>query len=227
MSSVFLATFSLDVDETSRRALELLLDADERLCANSFKFPIHQHRYIAAHARTRQILGCWLDDDPRALTFARNCKGKPVLIQPRSGKKESGFNLSHSGALGVLAYGQIKVIGVDVEEIREIENNKEFVDMFLTEEETHLIDTDESTLLLKAWTMKEACAKAIGEGLQYSLRKIKFAKIDSDRPELLEFGGRDTKLWRVKVLRLSPNHIASVAAMTEGSELEIITQIFP
>lgn len=204
----------------------MLLDADERLCANSFKFPIHQHRYIVAHARTRQILGSWLDDDPRALTFARNCKRKPVLIRPMSGKKECGFNLSHSGDLGVLAYGQIKVIGVDVEEIREIESNKEFVDMFLTEEETRLIDTDESALLLKAWTMKEACAKAIGEGLRYSFRKIKFAKIDSDRPELLEFGGRDTKLWRVKVLRVSPSHIASVAAMTEGSELEILTQIF-
>ena len=226
MSSVFLTTFSLDVDETCLRDLELLLDVDERLSANSFKFPIHQHRYIVAHARTRQILGSWLDDDPTELTFHRDYKGKPVLIRSRSGKKENGFNLSHSGSLGVLAYGQVKAIGVDVEEIREIESNKEFVDMFLNEEETYSIDTDESALLLKAWTMKEACAKAIGEGLRDSLLKIKFAKMDSDRPELLEFGGRDTKLWRVKVFRLSPNYIASVAAMTEGSELEISTQIF-
>lgn len=64
-----------------------LLSDDEQQRAKEFKFLDLQRRFILARAGLRQILGFYLQRDPRAIAFDYGDHGKPLL-------PDIAFNLS-------------------------------------------------------------------------------------------------------------------------------------
>jgi len=109
---------SLDLPEAELRRLEGVISAEETAFAKRFAFPSDRSRYVAAHGLLRLVLARYLDTIPAAVTFRRNADGKPRLAHP----ERLRFNLSHSGLLGLLAVSAKREVGVDVEEIRDIDN---------------------------------------------------------------------------------------------------------
>jgi 4'-phosphopantetheinyl transferase len=107
--------------------------------------------------------------------FLRNSYGKPYVKNV-----DLSFNISHSGNKVVCAFGKDEV-GVDVEEIREI-NYLEFASVFSDNEVEQIIEKGQLKFF-ELWTKKEALSKGVGKGFSISFSEMiiheKFAIYDN------------------------------------------------
>lgn len=193
--SVHVWCASRDVDERRQAELAALLDDAELARMRRFVRPELGRRFAAGRGTAREILGSYLDRDPRSIRFEVSSEGKPFL--PGG---EIHFNLSDSGALLALALARNDPIGVDVERIeapRDLEGLLERV--FAARElawwrtraaETRLAD------FYRVWTRKEAVLKATGEGIRRELAAICVVGDDEHgSPKLAREPERDGDAW--------------------------------
>lgn len=148
--------------------LARLLSATEAARCARFVFPLHGERYTVAHGRLRQLLAQLLDLPPRSLEFAAGTDGKPELDgdAAASGLR---FNLSHSGALGLVGWSWQRDIGVDVEVWREMRDEAALVQRYFSAAEIAAWEAlpawQQHEAFFNLWTRKEAYLKALGRGL--------------------------------------------------------------
>jgi phosphopantetheinyl transferase len=124
--------------------LEDLLCVKER--ARAARILSERDRTLWARSRglLRALLGRYLDRDARELCFVLGPHGKPALAHDWTGAAtDLRFNLSHSGALALIAVTDGHEVGVDIERGRE-RYTAEF---------------------LHAWVAREAAGKCLGVGL--------------------------------------------------------------
>lgn len=88
------------------------LPAVERDRAARIRRPQARQRWTAARWALRQVLGHYLERDPAAIELRFGDRGKPMLAEPETSLR---FNLSHSGELALIAIGEEREIGVDVQ----------------------------------------------------------------------------------------------------------------
>lgn len=147
-----------------RRDARILCD-EERERANRFRFARDRRRFVAAHAALRRALAEHTDLAAGALRFRQGAFGKPELLDRPSPQ----FNLSHSGALALLAIGRRCPVGVDVEQLRPVPDALALASACFTRQENEALAAlplpDRDHAFLTCWTRKEACLKAIGTGL--------------------------------------------------------------
>lgn len=146
-----------------------VLNADEKLRAESFYFERHRRRFITARAMLRYILSCYLIKDPQDIVFQYGLHGKPFVIY------DITFNLSHSGDMAALGVGYTHEIGVDIERFSTRPYLKLAQSFFAKEEMLWLNRVPEAMsplIFFKVWTQKEAFIKAIGAGLSYPTQTI-------------------------------------------------------
>lgn len=97
---------------------------------------------------------------------------KPYLI----GNPEAHFNISHSGDFVAAAFDN-EDIGIDIEEVKEMEY-EEIVERFFTKEELEWIRSvelkDKLLCFYKLWTLKEAYVKFKGKGMNISFDSFGF-----------------------------------------------------
>jgi 4'-phosphopantetheinyl transferase len=151
--------------------LVAILSPEECDRAARFKFPKHRMAYQFAHAVLRDVLCRYLSCSPRDVRFNENTFGKPFL-QGGVGGIETEFNLSHSGNLVFIGVSRGQRIGVDVEEIRDIEDILTVTDTYFTPQECAFINRgglDRRQAFFRCWTRKEAYVKAVGKGLSIPL----------------------------------------------------------
>jgi 4'-phosphopantetheinyl transferase len=164
--------------------LETLLAEEERQRAGRFHFLRDRRVFVVTKGAARQILAHYLSADPRSLIFDRGAFGKPFLC---SG--ELRFNLSHSGEFALLAVAREREVGVDVEQIREIEDAAMIAEQYFSPGESgKLRAVLDSTLgaaaFFNCWTRKEAFIKAIGEGLSHPLDTFEVTFLPQEKVEL-------------------------------------------
>jgi len=133
-------------------------------------FERDRHRFVAARAGLRQVLGQCLGQKPEAVKLVAGPHGKPGL----SDAPQLRFNLSHSLDVGVIALDatslteQREPVGVDVEWLRPIPDAMALAaDLFEAAECDQLASLAEpqrSHAFLIGWTRKEACLKALSTG---------------------------------------------------------------
>lgn len=118
--------------------------------------------------------------------FTYNTYGKPFLY----GHEEVHFNISHSGQWVAVAIHN-QSIGIDIEEIKEIDIN---IARFFSPEELEYILNYEGIKRLEAfykiWTLKESYIKAKGKGLSIPLdtfvMRLKNARVQVYQNECFE-----------------------------------------
>lgn len=157
-------TVNLKVSETKLNSLKQLLENDEKVRADRYKFDLHRQRFIVARASLRLILSRYLQSSQ--IEFSYSPKGKPFLASSHPEWKLE-FNLSHSQDLAIYAVTWNSSIGIDLEYQRSIDRVQSLSERFLTEEESQIIQNSSSPedTFLKIWTLKEAYLKATGCGL--------------------------------------------------------------
>jgi 4'-phosphopantetheinyl transferase len=144
-----------------------ILSDSELQRMHAFHFPEHRARYGFTHACVRRILGAYLDQPPTQITFAVGSFGKPAV----EGESGLHFSLSHSKTVAVVAVTREGPVGVDVEDVRPIEeavaathfSPAEVVDLSTLRGEDWLAG------FYRCWTRKEAVLKAEGVGLHRAL----------------------------------------------------------
>jgi hypothetical protein len=133
--------------------------------------PPRRRRFIAARTILRRLLGCHLDRDPAALVFEYGSAGKPRL-------SDGGIELSvaHTADTALFAISRAGAVGVDVERVLPIQDPERVATDWLSAGELEAWRRLPPELSLDGlyafWTRKEAYVKAIGDGLQRSLRLV-------------------------------------------------------
>jgi 4'-phosphopantetheinyl transferase len=162
---------------TRRRGAEpflVLLDEAEHRRAMRFRNPADLLSYSAAHALLRMVLSRRAGVEPTELRFSTGRGGKPFL------KSGPSFSLSHSRGIVAVAVAEDAELGVDVETVPRQRAAGALVASAFCEDEAALLaatgdEARRQTLFLELWTLKEAFAKAVGQGLAGGLDRVSFA----------------------------------------------------
>ena len=192
----------LDVaPETTARLMETL-SADERARSARFRFQRDQQRFIVARGVLRDLLSRYVGIEPDEIRFVYNEFGKPDLDPELASRLR--FNLTHSGAVALIAVASESEVGVDLEYIRAEPDYADIARRFFSPAEHDALNALPSHLYADAffscWTKKEAYLKACGEGLARPLNSF----------SVLELEG-----WSLYSLRPAPGYVGALAI--EGS----------
>jgi len=153
------------LDQHLSAAAIATLSADEIARARRFVFEADRHRFMAGRAALRQLIAHRTGLAPASLRFTLGRFGKPAL----AAQDGLEFNLSHSGATGVLAMSERTALGVDMEIVRPMPDADSLAAAYFAPPERAAVAAFAAAArdlaFLRCWTRKEACLKAIGIGL--------------------------------------------------------------
>jgi 4'-phosphopantetheinyl transferase len=150
-----------------------VLDEADKAHAAKFKQQADRNRITAARILLRHALTEKASDvTPQAWRFRSGPNGKPLM---GDGLPRLQFNLSHAGDAVAVAVSAKQAVGIDIEPIAE----NEIIPNVLTSHEIERLETlsgpDRWHEFMRIWTLKEACAKAMGLGLSYDFRRMEVA----------------------------------------------------
>jgi len=154
--------------------LHALLDAGEQARAARFHFERDRRHYVAAHGLLRRLLGAALDKPASALVFDHGAQGKPAISPAFVRDRTLCFNLSHSAGWAMFALAWDCEVGIDLECVNRLKRDDPdglgaLAARVLSARELTIWQTLPGTAreaaFLRAWTRKEAYAKATGQGL--------------------------------------------------------------
>lgn len=167
--------YSFNISSELQRSTELFknLNADEVLKANRFHFKKDRGCYIICRGILRELLSTYLYIDPHQIFFEYNTYGKPEITLKQN-KNNINFNLSHSGNYCVIAISNIRNVGVDIEEVKYLEDLISISQSFFSEYEICLLQNElckvkQLHLFYSIWTQKESLVKSSGKGLSFGL----------------------------------------------------------
>ena len=195
-------------------ALAAVLDQREQSRWRALEFAADRHDFLVSHALLRFALSRHASVPPAAWSFAANQYGRPEIASPAIGNGLR-FNLSHTRGLIAVAVGRERDVGIDVENATG-ELSIEAAESILSPTEIrHLHELPEELgreHLFALWTLKEAYAKARGQGFSLPLSEFSF---DFDEPPteitLASDSGAEPGNWLFEFHRPSAAHCLAVA----------------
>ena len=201
-------------EEREERAL-LMLDDEERARSGRFLSGSARRQFVLCRAALRITLSEWLGCGNRQLAFGYLEHGKPFALVDEQ-RVAIGFNVSHSGTHGLMAFATNAWLGVDVEErvsARDLEGIGSLV--FGPAERRALAiaaGRDRVELFYRLWSMKEALIKAVGAG--FSLNPSRFEipppMLEDARSGTFRFPHAPADEWRL--LDLGESRFAAALA---------------
>lgn len=208
---------ALDLLDHEVQALYPLLSDSERHRADRFCFPRDRTRFVVARGLLRTHLGAYLGLEPGRVVIAQAAHGKPY-VETLGHVARLGFNLSHSGGLALYAFSWDREVGIDVEQVRPLDDldrlaSRSFSPREYAEWRQYPRD-EQLEAFFRGWTRKEAFVKAIGLGLSYPLGTFDVSLGPS--AALLRFEGPSEAPWTFQHLDPSPGYVATVVAEGES-----------
>jgi 4'-phosphopantetheinyl transferase len=171
--------------------LSALLDAAEHARAERFHFERDRQHYVASHGLLRRLLGAALKKPASALVFEYGAHGKPAIATAFWQGHKPCFNLSHSAGWAMFALAWDRDVGIDLEAAarlnRDVDGLAGLAARILSARELAIWQAlpdaaAREIAFLRAWTRKEAYAKATGAGLFDELGGIEVA-LDAATPK--------------------------------------------
>ena len=213
----------LDLPEVQVALLRAALAPDELARAARFRFAADARRSIVTRGVLRSILADLTNTTPGAIVFNYDVHGKPGLLNDRTNASDLAFNVSHAGALALIAVTYGTAIGVDVERLREIEQADDLARRNFTAREWAAYDRQpvdqRRKAFFEAWTRKEAVLKAMGVGLS---RDPATVGIWGDANGLLRLELDDPAeagLWSVASLDPGDGYVGALALRARGRKV--------
>lgn len=167
------------------------LSPDEQKRAAAMRHAEKQRHFIAARSALRLILSKYVGGAPDQLALAAAAQGKPFLDMPDA----PHFNVTHARGKALVAVAHIPV-GIDLEFARFVRNLDRLVENYFAPEEekilTSLPNNQRAQAFLAAWTRKEACLKATGEGLAGGLHRYRVTLRADEEATLLSIDGNES-----------------------------------
>jgi 4'-phosphopantetheinyl transferase len=215
---------ALDRPERVRERLAGKLSADEHARAQQIVAARDREHWTVARALLRVILGRYLDASPEEVALIAERGGKPVLAAG-SGSKPVSFNLSHSGDIALYAVTGARRVGVDVERVRDDVDTERIVGRLFSPAERAVLqelpEPERREAFFSGWTRKEACAKAVGEGLAALFSGFSVSLAAREHAELVPEPGDGLPGGPWTVWDVTPRTGYAAAVAAEGSGLAL------
>ena len=200
-----------------------MLSTQERERADKFRFERHRRRYVAGRGELRELLSRYLGLSPRQVALDYGPDGKPFCnLQPVGWTV--CFNLSHSESAAALAISNGFEVGIDVENVRPIEECVPLEVFSIQEcaEFSALPDEERQEVFFESWARKEACLKALGTGFTLPPAHFEFdLSIRGDtRPRFVGGEAEEATQWRI--CALSPGSTCAGAVAARSTDWSIV-----
>lgn len=168
---------------------ENVLSAEEMARAALMKHDGARATFQHARMALRMILSAYTGLPAGQLPIIIDARGKPRLDLTDA----PFFNLSHAGALALVAVTRAAPVGVDVEIIRPTPRLGDLAERFFASGETAALRALPEAQRLDAfyacWTRKEAYVKADGTGIAGSLSGFEVSVTPDEPARILSIGG--------------------------------------
>jgi len=202
-----------------------ILSADEQARAARFHFAHDRQSFTATRALLRTILGSYVAADPAQLVFCYSEKDKPFLDPAHTGVPLE-FNVSHSGAIALLAFARGRALGVDVEQIRENFDPAAIAQRFFSAHEQRqlsaLAPPEKYRGFFRCWTRKEAYIKAVGSGLSLPLDQFDVSLEPAEGNALLATRPDEAEAarWSLQEVPAGDGYLAALCVRGHGWRLK-------
>lgn len=214
---------NLNIPESQIEQLAKLLCEEEITRANRFHFPHHRQRFIVARSTLRIILGRYLKIEPSNIQFQYTPKGKPSI----KGDEGLNFNMSHSENMALYGITRDRLIGVDIEYLRPMEDAAQLAKRFFCQSEYEVISPlppgEREKVFFRAWTAKEAFLKATGAGIGGGLEGVEVDLTCEDTIRFLRLKEPEYTVSDWSLLSLIPADEYRGAVVVQG-DLSMISQ---
>jgi 4'-phosphopantetheinyl transferase len=201
----------LDVSSQRLDGLRATFAPREAERFQSFATDELRFRWGTARGALREVLGAALGCAPQEVRFRYGAHGKPQLAG-----SPLHFNISHSGALALIALAHVEV-GVDVELPRPRRTDAIARRFYAPGEVERLFAIEDAAAradaFFRLWTCKEAFLKVTGEGLSRSTRSYEIA---ADRSRVLWATGIPDAAARYSVYPVEIGEPYRAAMVAEG-----------
>jgi 4'-phosphopantetheinyl transferase len=211
----------LELDDASLARLRQTLAEEERRRAERFHFEKDRRHFIAGRGAMRILLAGYLTSRPEEVRFAYSNYGKPRLVDAIN-DSDLRFNLTHSHGLALLAVTRGRDVGIDVERLRDMENDGQgLAERFFSPHESAVLRSLPSHLRREAffhcWTRKEAYIKADGKGLSLPLAQFDVSLYPGEAAALLATRHDPDEVRRWSMASLLPGEGYVGALVVQGS----------
>ncbi|WP_423017445.1 4'-phosphopantetheinyl transferase family protein [Undibacterium sp. Di27W] len=197
-----------------RMALQLL-DEAEVTRYHAYVFEADKQRHLLAHGLKRQVLARLTGQAPESLQFRAGPAGKPYLPD-----QKVQFNISHSGDWVALAFSTTHVVGVDVEQARDLDYDDLLTQIAHPADALTIFNTNSKSSeqrFLASWSMKEAVAKCAGKGLSMHFPSLRLTADEHGRHVCIS----QEDSWHVRHQMLGSTHLA-VASSSANWHLRLL-----
>jgi 4'-phosphopantetheinyl transferase len=197
----------LDLPRPALRRVTSCLSADERRHACRFHRTRDRARFAAARGWRRRLLARELGCDAADVLIVSDAGGKP-----RVAGCDLHFSAARSGAIAVYATSWDMDVGVDVEQVRPVDELRGIAARFLTRAEQQDVESlppaERLAALFDCWTRKEAYVKGTGAGLTFPI----------DTADVWRDGGHAARVsgWSIHRVDLTAGYAAAVAGADAG-----------
>ena len=183
-----------------------------------------QCAWYALKSSCYRLLSNFLDLPPDQIRFTYSGYGKPNLI-PEQNPADLRFNLSHSGEMALYGITHGRNIGVDIEQLRTLDDFEGIATGFFSPCENaalHTIDAARKPLaFFNCWTRKEAYIKAQGQGLSISLDSFDVTLAPEDTARLLAVRAareHEAEYWTMDAVETVAGYVAAVVVEKRTAE---------
>ena len=214
----------LDLSRDVLGRLERTLSPDERERIGRLRSEPDRLRATASRGLLRYILSGYAGEPAAELRFAYGPAGKPELAEAASGEPIR-FNTAHSGDLLLVAVGRAPSLGVDVERIRPIVRWERVAGRAFSGGEITRIKSipreSRDEAFVTCWTRKEACVKAIGEGVWSAFGRFEVSVEPGEPAVVMSVDGEAAAGadWSLVHLEPAPGFVGAVAVRGTGWRL--------
>lgn len=159
-----------NIDKKKLNNLCLLISDENKYKIQKFINEKDKMRTLIGEILIRTIIIEHLGVSNKNIEFKKNLYGKPYVED----YPNIHFNISHSGEYVLCAFDN-KPIGVDIEEIKDIEFEDIIKSFFAEQEIYYIINGEKNTQINRfydIWTLKESYIKCLGQGLSIPLKSF-------------------------------------------------------
>jgi 4'-phosphopantetheinyl transferase len=215
-SEIHVWALALDQPTEQVSRFAVMLSPEEQTRTARFHFERDRNRFAVGRGWLRQLLGQYLSAPPDRIKFEYGARGKPSL-SPSATSSLLHFNLAHSGGLAVLALTRLCPVGIDVEQIRPLNDVDAIAERFFSPRENISLQAvaaaQKTSAFFHLWTRKEAWLKATGEGIGESLNRVEVSFLPDEPARLLSLFGDAgaAECWRLVDLAPASGFVSALA----------------
>jgi 4'-phosphopantetheinyl transferase len=213
----------IEKNSTDMKYFRELLSPEESKQADKFIFEKDRFRYTITHGALHILICAYTGVNEKLINYIQGKYRKPGL-QVSSWKKLY-FNLSHSGNFILYAFSWDLELGIDIEQIRDMQDSDSIIERFCSEKEKaeyfSIQKENRTQAFFKCWTRKEAYIKARGDGLYFPLNNFTVSIKPDTQPALIEVKDEPLENDRWKLHDLKINDLYSSALVADKSKINL------